>query len=209
MSHRVLIYRPFERFWHWTQALLIILLGITGFEVHGSYVFLGYATSVRIHQISAWAFIGLIAFAIFWHFVTGQGRQYLPEEGTMLDGIKAQARYYLVGIFRGEPPPFRKTELSKLNPLQKATYLGFKILLVPIMVTTGLLYMFYNSWPEWLPFRLGGIATVHVLGAFLLLLFFIVHVYMTTTGVTPLANIKAMLAGYEELEDDDTDSVLV
>ena len=34
------------------------------------------------------------------------------------------------------------------------------------------------------------------------MIFLVVHVYMTTTGKTPTSNIKAMITGYEELEDD-------
>jgi hypothetical protein len=33
-------------------------------------------------------------------------------------------------------------------------------------------------------------------------IFLIVHVYMTTTGSTPVANIEAMITGYEDIEDD-------
>ena len=34
------------------------------------------------------------------------------------------------------------------------------------------------------------------------MIFLVVHVYMTTTGKTPTSNIKAMITGYEELDDD-------
>jgi len=44
---------------------------------------------------------------------------------------------------------------------------------------------------------------VHLAGAFLILLFFIVHVYMTTTGHTVFSNIKAMLVGYEEVPEEE------
>ena len=70
------------------------------------------------------------------------------------------------------------------------------------MVTTGLLYMYFNSWPDWMPFSLGFVATVHAIGAFLLVIFLIVHVYMTTTGSSPTANIEAMITGYEDIEDE-------
>lgn len=35
-------------------------------------------------------------------------------------------------------------------------------------------------------------------GQYLMLSFLIVHVYLTTTGHTPLAHIKAMISGWEE-----------
>jgi hypothetical protein len=52
MKNRIELYSKFERFWHWTQSLLVILLGLTGFEIHGSFRLFGYDTSVRLHSAS-------------------------------------------------------------------------------------------------------------------------------------------------------------
>jgi len=45
-------------------------------------------------------------------------------------------------------------------------------------------------------------AVVHTLGGYLLMAFLVVHVYMTTTGHTPLSNIRAMITGFEAVEAD-------
>jgi len=45
------------------------------------------------------------------------------------------------------------------------------------------------------------IALIHTLLAYLLIAFVIMHVYMTTTGHTLTSNIKAMITGWEEVED--------
>ncbi len=205
MTKQVYIYRSFERFWHWTQAFLIFFLAATGFEVHGSFVFFGYQNAVEYHNIAAYAFIILIAFAIFWHFSTGEWKQYLPT----FSNIKAQINFYLVGIFSNAPHPTKKTVLSKLNPLQKLVYFALKVLVIPVMVISGLLYMFYR-YPQ-----KGGmaglnldsvepIALFHTAGAFALIAFIVVHLYLITTGHKPTTNLKAMITGYEELEDDQT-----
>ena len=128
MSERVMIYKRFERFWHWTQAALIIMLAVTGFEVHGSFRLLGFEAAVSLHELLAWLLITLIVFAVFWHFTTGEWRQYIPRRGH----LGAMLRYYLKGIFRGEAHPVKKTELSKLNPLQRLTYLGLKLAVIPL-----------------------------------------------------------------------------
>ena len=194
------VYRAFERFWHWAQAALIIFLGVTGFEIHGSIRFFGYDQAVRYHNAAAMSFLTLIVFAIFWHFTTGEWRQYLPT----WKNLRAQAEYYVFGIFRNAPHPTRKTVLSKLNPLQKLVYAGLKVLVIPVMVITGLLYMFYR-YPqryEVLSLNIGGlqvVATLHTIGAFLLVSFFIVHLYLITTGNTVTSNLKAMITGYEDL----------
>ena len=139
MTMGVHVYSGFERFWHWTQAALILFLALSGFEVHGSLTFLGFDQAVHYHRLAADAFIVLVAFAIFWHFTTGEWRQYVPTTRF----LRAQVEYYVVGLFRGAPHPTRRTPLSKLNPLQKLVYLSLKILVIPVMVVSGLLYMLY------------------------------------------------------------------
>jgi thiosulfate reductase cytochrome b subunit len=196
------IYRRFERFWHWLQAALIIFLGVTGFEIHGSIRFFGYDQAVKYHNIASLSFLILIVFSVFWHFTTGEWKQYLPT----WKNLRAQADYYVFGIFRNAPHPTRKTALTKLNPLQKLVYAGLKVLVIPVMVLTGLLYMFYR-YPqkyEVLSLNIEGlqiIAAMHILGAFLLVAFLISHLYLITTGRTVTSNLKAMITGYEDLTD--------
>jgi Ni,Fe-hydrogenase I cytochrome b subunit len=55
-------------------------------------------------------------------------------------------------------------------------------------------------------FNLESLAFWHTLGAFLLMVFLVIHVYMTTTGHTPTSNIQAMITGYEDLEDEDPET---
>jgi len=91
--------------------------------------------------------------------------------------------------------------------LQKLVYLALKIIIIPVMVISGLLYMFYR-YPQ------GGgieglnidsiapIAIIHTAGAFMLVAFVVVHLYLITTGTTITSNLKAMITGFEELEDE-------
>lgn len=203
---KIYIYQLFERFWHWTQALLIGFLALTGFEVHSSYSLFGYQNAVKYHDIAAWAFLILIVFSIFWHFTTGEWRQYRPS----LKLIKEQAQYYIFGIFKGAEHPTNKLVYNKFNPLQRVIYLGLNILVIPVMVLSGFAYMFLN-YPN-TTFELGGlsfIALLHTIGAFSLITFVIAHVYLTTTGHKPLSAIKAMLTGWEEVDEKGARAMLV
>jgi thiosulfate reductase cytochrome b subunit len=204
MTHYV--YRGFERFWHWTQAALILFLALTGFEIHGSLSFFGFDQAVAYHSAAAYALLVLIAFAGFWHLTTGEWKQYVPTRENLLK----QADYYLTGIFRDAPHPTKKTPLSKLNPLQKLVYAGLKVLLIPLTVVSGLVYMFYRYPQRYsvVTLKVGGlqwIAVAHTVGAFLLLAFLITHLYLITTGQTLTSNLKAMITGYEELPDEHED----
>jgi thiosulfate reductase cytochrome b subunit len=198
------IYKRFERFWHWSQASLILFLSITGFEVHDSIHVFGFDKAVMYHRVAAYLLLGLIVFAIFWHFTTGEWKQYTPT----MKKLKEQIRYYSIGIFKNEHHPTKKSALNKLNPLQVLTYLSFKIVLIPLVVGTGILYMFYKHIDEnniivIADIPLDVIAVWHTFGAFMLITFLIVHIYMTTTGETITSNIKAMITGYEELEGEE------
>ncbi len=203
---KVYVYKIFERFWHWMQALLIFVLLITGFEIHSTFNLIGFEAAVKIHNATAWAFLVLIIFAIFWHFTTGEWRQYIPT--TKL--LKEQVGYYLTGIFKGAPHPTKKLVYNKFNPLQRIIYLGLKVLVIPVQVISGFLYLYFNY-----PIKgfeldsLQMVAVSHTFGAFMLLTFVIAHVYLTTTAHKPLSAIKAMVTGWEEMDDEEIQEHMV
>ena len=198
-TKKIKIYTTFIRFWHWTQAFLIFTLMFTGFAVHGSHNLIHFDTAVKVHNVAGIS-LGALAFAMFfYYFTTGEWKQYKFDKA----GIFAQIKYYSYGILQGEPHPHQKTEISRLNPLQKITYLNFKVLLLPVMGITGTMYLYeeYFSHLDLPVFVLNRVATLHTIGAYTLVAFIIVHVYMTTTGHTVFAHIKTMITGWEEVED--------
>lgn len=199
---KIYVFKRFERFWHWSQAGLIILMMLTGFEIHGAYAWLGFKTAVAWHTIAAWSLITLWVFAIFWHFATGEWKQYIPT----LQKVDAMVKYYLTGIFTHAPHPFRATTLKKHNPLQRLAYLGVMLVIGPMIWVSGGFYLFYGQWRE---LGIDGyvslewVAFFHTAAAFMMLAFFIAHVYLTTAGHTPTAHIKAMITGWEEVGDEE------
>lgn len=196
---KVLIYSKYNRFWHWLQAFLIFMLSLTGFEIHGYYELFGFEKAFNIHNTLAWAWLVLFSYTIFWFFVTGNWKQYKPTS----ENIPEMIAYYTSGIFKGVPHPTKKTELSRLNPLQRMTYSLLKFVLIPLQLLFGFAYYYYNSWVELglTGLDLETIATLHTFFALLLIAFLIGHIYLTTTGHTIFSNIKAMLTGYEDMEE--------
>ena len=199
---RIYMFKRFERFWHWSQAALVILMLVTGFEVHGSYALFGWQKAASLHTTAAWTLIVLWLFAIFWHFTTGEWKQYIPTTRNVV----AIVRYYSVGIFTGERHPFRVTQASKHNPLQRLAYLLVKLLINPLVWVSGLLYYYYNDLAAskiagLATLGLGSISLVHTAAAFMMLAFVIGHLYLATLGPTPLSHIKAMITGWEETDE--------
>jgi thiosulfate reductase cytochrome b subunit len=172
---------------------------ITGFEIHGTYGLFGFRFSVDIHNFVGLAWLILFFFFVFWLFTTGEFKQYIPTTRKIL----AVVRYYAYGIFRGESHPVPKRKEAKHNPLQRIVYLSLAALLLPIQMISGFLYWGYNSWSawgiEWL--SLPVIAFIHMAGAFSILSFLVAHLYMITTGHTLFAHTKAMITGWEEVQE--------
>ncbi len=194
-----MIFKRFERFWHWTQAALIIVLLFSGFEIHGSYKALGFEDAVTLHRAMAWSLVTLWVFAIFWHLTTGEWKQYIPT----LQKVDAMIKYYLLGIFIKAPHPFRATVLKKHNPLQRLAYLFQWVVISPVIWATGWSYLFYAKWGDWGLDRylnLEDVAFFHVVGAFMMLTFLIVHIYLITTGRTVWSHMKTMITGWEDVD---------
>ncbi|MFK5969874.1 MAG: cytochrome b/b6 domain-containing protein [Candidatus Marithrix sp.] len=196
---QVMMYKGFERLWHWLQAGLMIAMLITGFEIHGTVHWLGFETAINAHIVLAWSLIGLWIFAIFWHLVTGEWKQYIPSGLTQIINMM---RYYTIGIFLGAEHPFQKTTLKKHNPLQRMAYLSLHVLISPmIWISGGYLYLFYTIREAWgleiVSFM--TVALVHTVAAFALLTFLVAHLYLAiTTSEKPFGYVKAMITGYED-----------
>lgn len=196
---KIKYYSKFERFWHWSQALLIISLLVTGFEVHGTFQLFGFEQAVNYHVILAWSLIVLWVFAIFWHLTTGEWRQYIPASTNR---IMAMVKYYTIDIFMGGGHPFHRTRKEKLNPLQRMAYLSMHLLIAPAIWISGWFYLFYSDWHlvglDTLSLEL--VALVHTAAAFAVLAFLVAHLYLALTMSKNLGDLKAMITGYGEEE---------
>lgn len=199
---RIQIYSPYERIWHWLQAAAILLLIVTGVAIHGPDRFgvIPFAWAVRLHNLLGFLVLGNAFLGLFYYITTGTIRQHLPEPRDVVSLSMRQAAYYVRGMFRGETHPLEKSPRRRLNPLQQVTYLAILNVLLPLQLATGLLMWSGQRWPQAVA-ALGGLsvfAMIHTLGAWLFATFIVAHVYLTTTGTTPLTHLKAMIFGYEE-----------
>jgi len=185
----VKIFTRFERFWHWSQALLVQALLFTGARLHGLIGGMYWGQAFRLHLIAAGLIILLWIFAIFWHFTTGAWQHYIPTLRNLVPVI----RYYAYGIFRGEAHPAKPTIHRKHNPLQRLSYLFLKLVINPAIWATGILYLTVNL----TGLDLQTVAWLHVVSAYAMAIFVVIHVYMATTGDTPTAYVEAMTTGYE------------
>ncbi len=203
-TERIYMYESYRRFWHWLQTISIVILLFTGLIIHRPDVFsiFSFHGVVTIHNVLAGILVVNALLSVFYHVATERAREYIPRPYGFFDDAIVQMKYYLKGIFKGEAHPFEKRPDSRMNPIQKVTYFGILNVLLPLQILTGALMWGVQKWPEianWfggLPF----LAPFHSLVAWTFATFIVGHVYMTTTGVTPLESIRGMVTGYEKVE---------
>ena len=203
MAEREYLIAPWIRIWHWSNALLILILGITGMSVHFAdpeRVLVEFSLAVRIHNIAGVTLIVAYAIFVIANIVSGNWWHFVPKPPGIAKRIFVQAKWYAFGIFRGDPHPHEPTEAEHFNALQAVTYWNVMYLLMPVILITGLIYLY----PEFAPDKLFGfdgllpIALLHYLAAVAILLFLLSHIYLGTTGKTVGQMFKMMLTGWHE-----------
>ena len=199
MSNRqVKIYPRFERLWHWTQMALIVLLLVTGMGLNGVHDLIPFKPAVMLHTIAALVLLTVWVFATFWLFTTGTWKQFVPT----FEGMFKVARFYAFGVFKGEEHPYVKHLWRKHNPLQALAYFGLKMFIFPAIWISGIAYLTYNFWE---PMPSSGaalvvVANIHLLAAYAILSFVIIHLYLLTVGHGFRHHVKPMISGFDEVD---------
>lgn len=194
----VKVYTRFNRLWHWSQMVSIMLLFITGARILGLHQLGPFGLAVMVHTVVALALLVLWIFATFWLFTTGGWRQFIPR----LAGMVKVARFYAFGVFKGEEHPYHKTIERRHNPLQALAYFALKMALFPAIWISGLLYLSYGFWDagDGQAFWLTLVANIHVLAAFAIASFVVIHLYLLTIGHGFREHVQPMVSGYDKVE---------
>jgi thiosulfate reductase cytochrome b subunit len=133
MAERIYVFKRFERFWHWSQAGLIMFLMLTAFDIHGTYTIFGFEKAVAYHTIGGMDVdrpVGVRDLLALHH---RRMEAVHPDHGKVV----AMMNYYLVGIFKNAPHPFKPDHaaqaqsaaapgLSRHHAVRRAADLGHR-----------------------------------------------------------------------------------
>ncbi len=191
------------RVWHWVNTVLIVLLILTGVRLRIPDIgfLFAYRNAVLIHRWTGFIAIASFLFWLAYGLASGSiARYYAFHLRRDAAGMGKQGLYYAIGLFKGRANPYPATTTEKFNPLQKVAYIGVMFVLTPLVGATGILFSnipyFHGAINA-----IGGMRVldaIHVVLAYLFVIYLIVHVYMATLGPTPFTHTKAMFTGYEE-----------
>jgi thiosulfate reductase cytochrome b subunit len=202
------LYPAWIRLWHLFNALLIIVLIVTGMSMQYTdkqdYVLVvGFARAVKWHNFAAILLTANYIFFVTGNLLTANGKYYKLEKRNIWSDMWKQMRYYAWGMFKGEEHPFPITLERKFNPLQKFSYIIAMYVALPLLIISGLGLLF----PEVTINRIFGVSgliltdILHITMAFFLSVFLIIHIYTCTLGSKPTSLFRGMISGYHESEE--------
>jgi len=202
MSEKHYLYPVWTRLWHLLNALLIILLIITGISMQYALSELGFikfSTAVKIHNISGLILTVSYLFFVLGNLFSSNGKHYQLFWKSFSKEIIAQVKYYLIGMFKKEKKPFHIDEKNKFNPMQKVTYTILMYIFVPLIILSGIALMFPDVIVIKKVFNYSGIlftSLIHIVIGFIISIFLIVHLYLCTIGIRKANTFKSMITGY-------------
>jgi thiosulfate reductase cytochrome b subunit len=202
----VYLYPVWIRLWHWFNALLYLVLILTGLSMQYSnpeFPMLRFDLAVSIHNTSGILLSLNYLVIILGNIFTINGRFYKIKRIGFMQELISQANYYLFGIFKGNKAPYPINSERKFNPLQKISYVAVLYFLMPLVIVTGWAMIF----PEMIFFnKIFGTSglhftdLVHILMGFILSLFMFVHIYLCTIGKPAGTHFRAMMSGWHHSE---------
>ena len=200
---KIYLYPVWIRIWHVINALMFILLILTGISLHFSgegNAFIRFDISVGIHNIAAIIVTFNYGVFVIGNMVTKNGKFYRKWRKNLVVNLWKQFVFYAVGIFNKESHPFPITEKQKFNPLQKFAYVIAMYFGMPLLILSGIALMF----PEMIAYNVFNISglvfyvVLHIIVGFVLSLFLLIHLYTCTLGDKPGTLFKSMINGYHE-----------
>ena len=202
------LYPKWIRAWHLLNALLFIILIVTGLSMQytdseSSTYRVGFALAVKWHNYAAFTLTASYVFFVIGNIITKNGRYYRIERKNFTKNLLKQLKYYSFGIFKGEKHPFPVTMERKFNPLQKFSYVLAMYVGMPLLIISGFVLLF----PEMAPnnvFGMSGLVlndVLHITMGFLLSIFMLIHIYTCTLGSKPSSLFYGMISGYHRSDD--------
>ncbi len=224
-GQRVFRHRLSTRVWHWINAIVMVVLFMSGlmiFNAHprlywGHFGASGDPAWLELPRFPGWATIPTdysLALGRLWHF----GFAWIFAFGFLA--------YLLWSLFNGhwrKDVALSRTEVApshlwhdikkharldfhsdnaRYNPLQKITYSLVLFVLIPLLILTGLtMSPAMNAAFPWLVDMFGGrqsARSLHFIAAFGMLGFFFVHIALVVLA-GPINEVRSMITGYFRL----------
>jgi len=199
----IYLYPVWLRLWHLFNAILCLLLIVSGISLQYSspeLYLIRFDLSVSIHNVSGVLLSLSYVMFIVGNIVTPNGRFYKIKRKGLIKDLFTQLKFYTIGLFKKENPPFPVSEKRKFNPLQLFSYVVIMYVMMAIIFITGWSLFFpeliINTIFGWSGLHIYALS--HIISGFIISIFMIVHIYFCTIGAKPSSNFVSIITGWHK-----------
>lgn len=172
---------------HWSHLVSFLLLIATGLQIHAHTTWFGSIQAVRqVHFVAMFVFVLTAVVRVYWAFLGGGSAalggvkrhddwRFFALSAADVRSLPEWLKYYLF---------IRKTKphTVKYNPLQKLTYVALFPAGIVVMALTGFALFEPTAtamgWFAGLLGGLNGVRLVHYLAMWVMIVFFMIHLYL-------------------------------
>jgi Ni/Fe-hydrogenase 1 B-type cytochrome subunit len=209
----VTIYGPGVRLWHWLNALVVLVLCVTGYFIGvpppsalGDTSALYVMGWIRFFHLASGYLMTIFAAMRFWLVFIEKGishQLFFPAiwRAEWLDGFMRQVRWNLMAVAK-------PTRYIGLNPLGGVAMLGLFVVPAAITIITGFaMYAEVSGHDSWQYFLFGWVTSIfgntmdlhviHRLSMWIIVIFSFIHVYIAVREdiLSRQTMISSMLSG--------------
>ena len=199
---KVYLYPIWVRIWHMFNAILCLILIISGLSMQYSsphYYMMEFNLAVTMHNVSGIILSASYLLFVFGNIFSSNGKCYKMKIKGGFKRLSKQFRFYTIGILKGENPPYEINAKRKFNPMQKLSYILIMYLIMPFLFLTGWALIFPDMIFINRIFGTSGIHLtdlVHIIAGFILSVFMVIHIYFCTISKVTGASFRAMITGW-------------
>ncbi len=202
-NHKLYLYPVWLRIWHGLNALLFVMLIITGISMQyastESTSWLRFDQAVKIHNTCGIILTINYLFFILGNILSGNYKHYRISQKELRKRIMTQFRYDTVGIFKKQRPPFHVTKneiqsITAIHLCSRYVYLcpgDFDYRFRPAVSIDTCRQSFWNT-------RSFLNDIFHVIMGYIGSMFMIIHVYFCTIRAKFYTNFKSIINSLHE-----------
>ena len=188
------------RVWHWAVAVFFVILVFTGvlLTFSGSrFALMDYELATTLHDVTGVSLTVVFVLFVLFAMATGYWRIYAYRWRGLTERVYRQGWRVLTWSPRTRSKtPTGQRRLDTMRPFllhfQQFLYLISVVVLLPLLIITGLPYLY----PELAPDKVMGfaglwtIAVAHYVVSLIAIIFLILHIYLST-----IAGFRRMIKG--------------
>jgi len=189
------------RIWHWAAAVLFLVLVVSGIVLTYSgseFALMDYKLATDLHDITGIALAVIYGIFLILVMVTGYWRKYMRRWHGQFRRLQRQLSHVAKWSLPASGQRFREsTRLEAMQPLmflfQQFLYLIAIAVLLPLLIVTGLFYLYPETAPETVMGFSGlwPMAMAHYVAGLLGTVFILFHIYISTIG-----GLRRMITGH-------------